>query len=85
MQKKFANELVRIFADYVRVNERSKPRGILLTDITLLINYGRRKRMKETRRGTGRTVGVRKRNVSGKTNELVIGESDVDKVLKFMD
>lgn len=85
MQKKFADELVRIFADYVRVNERSKPRGILLTDITLLINYGKRKRMKETRRGTGRTVGVRKRNVSGKTNELVIGESDVDKVLKFMD
>ena len=62
------NLQVRIFADYVGVNERSKPRGILLTDITLLINYARRKR-----------------NVSGKTNGLVIGESDVDKVLKFMD
>ena len=42
-------------------------------------------RKEEGARGTGRTVGERKGNVSGKTNGLVIGESDVDKVLKFMD
>lgn len=51
------NLQVRIFADYVGVNERSKPRGILLTDITLLINYARRKRMKERRRGRGGQEG----------------------------
>lgn len=48
-----------IFADYVRVNAQNQPRdSLILTDITLLINYAGKRVEKSGR--TRRTVGVGK-------------------------